>query len=389
MFRLMMFLGILAMTGMVSGGLGTFIGARYADAKHAVGNSAQALADMAAGDDAGDMELADEALTDSGVMANAETTGETPVAPVEPQPRVQPRAPVAAAPAPGVKETDPEIEALRASLARIEDQLEDERQQSRAERDRNAAERRGWERAAEAFAARPAPARTPEPAPAPARTPQVVEIRMAENTPAEPLPVTDIGMQATRTGVTAPPAPEPPAPAPPEYVEVAVPRGTRVQVRLSNNLSSETARLEELVTGEIAQSVRIGGRTVVPSGSQVRGTVRTIDRGGRLRGASAMAIAFDEIVMPDGSVVEIQTTTFERTGPGEGSRTARNATAGGGAGAFIGGLLGGKRGAAIGAAIGTGGGVAASGRRAPAVEFNRGSVVQVSLTGSTRITVES
>jgi len=136
-----------------------------------------------------------------------------------------------------------------------------------------------------------------------------------------------------------------------------VPAGTHLSVELTSSVSSETAKVGDSWSGIIVSPVRAGGREVLGTGTEVRGTV-TGAQGAR-RGSRAMLdVAIEEVVL-EGRSLSLAAVTDPVIA---GSPRARNlgAIAGGAAaGALIGKAVGGDgRDAAIGGLIG---GAAATG----------------------------
>src|SRR5712692_3450854 len=65
-------------------------------------------------------------------------------------------------------------------------------------------------------------------------------------------------------------------------VNVKIPAGTSVQVRITEELSSETANVGEVFHGSLAAPVVANGRTLFPKGAHVTGEVVNVERSGRL-----------------------------------------------------------------------------------------------------------
>ena len=244
--------------------------------------------------------------------------------------------------------------------------------------------------------------------------------RRGDRTEARPEPARERIEVVVRTEPTAPPAPAPPALAPqspptmlashtghlpaaiesavtvptsdpepePEPIEITVPAGTVIDVSLGSTISTETARVEDRIDGTVARSVHVAGHTVIPAGTRVRGTVSSTDDGGRLKGAARLAVRFHELMLEDGTVVEFSSRSFERVGPSPGRTTATRTGGGAAVGAIIGGLLGGERGAAIGGSIGAAGGAASSAGRAKPVTFHTGTSIPVTFTHPARVIIE-
>ena len=131
-----------------------------------------------------------------------------------------------------------------------------------------------------------------------------------------------------------------------------------IGIRLGQSLSSATAKVEDRVSAVVSNGVIVDGRTVVPAGSRLEGTVTVVDPGSKLKGRARLGIRFHTLLLADGMRVPIQTEALYRDGDSATASTATKVGTGAAAGAIIGGILGGKRGAIIGASAGAGGGAA-------------------------------
>lgn len=143
-----------------------------------------------------------------------------------------------------------------------------------------------------------------------------------------------------------------PAPPPPPQ-PIIVPAGTTLTVRVGQALSSKTSQTGQTFLATLAQPVSVGGKSAIPAGSPVSGTVLTAKAKGKIKGEGELALALTSVTVK-GQTYTIQTSALSSTSKGKGKRTA--ATTGGVAagGALIGGLAGGGKGAAIGAVAGAG-----------------------------------
>jgi hypothetical protein len=152
---------------------------------------------------------------------------------------------------------------------------------------------------------------------------------------------------------TAAPAPPPVEESKPE--PVVIPTGTALTVTMDQALSSKTSKSGQIFLATVAQPVTVQGKTAIPKGSSVTGTVITAKEKGKIKGEGQLAVSLTNITIR-GKSYAIQTGTLDSTVKGKGKRTA--ATTGGGAagGALIGGLAGGGKGAGIGALVGAAGG---------------------------------
>jgi hypothetical protein len=144
----------------------------------------------------------------------------------------------------------------------------------------------------------------------------------------------------------------PAAPARPQFREVTVPAGTSLPLELTTPLSSSTATVEMPVTARLRQAVVIDGHTAVPAGSTLHGEVFEVERAGRVRGRSHIAVRFSEVRMPGGVRENLRTNPVNFEGEASKGEDATKVGVGAGVGAAIGGILGGGSGAAKGAAIG-------------------------------------
>jgi hypothetical protein len=139
-----------------------------------------------------------------------------------------------------------------------------------------------------------------------------------------------------------------------------VPAGTILTVRLQEALSSKTNTQGDPFNATLAQPLVVGGKSVVPAGSSVSGTVTEAHKAGRFKGGATLDIALNTIAIGS-HTYQISTLTMSQTSKGKGKRTAVMAGGGAGVGALIGGLAGGGKGAVVGALVGGGAGTAGAG----------------------------
>jgi hypothetical protein len=120
-------------------------------------------------------------------------------------------------------------------------------------------------------------------------------------------------------------------------------------------LSSKTSTTGQAFIATLAQPVGAGGKTALPKGATLSGTVVTAKAKGKIKGEGQLDLMLTSISVR-GHTYPIKTNLLSSTEKGKGKRTA--ATTGGGAagGALIGGLAGGGKGAGIGALVGAGAG---------------------------------
>jgi hypothetical protein len=174
--------------------------------------------------------------------------------------------------------------------------------------------------------------------------------------------------------------------APPAPVTVTVPAGTRLSVRITDPLSSETAKVGDTFRGTLDNAIMIGDKVVVPRDADVQGRVLAVKPSTHFTGNSELTL---EMKMLDinGKSYEIATNQWQKLGTGRGKRTA--ATVGGGAalGAVIGAIAGGGKGAAIGAGAGAAAGTGVQGvTKGQKVELPSESVLDFELAQPVTVT---
>jgi hypothetical protein len=152
--------------------------------------------------------------------------------------------------------------------------------------------------------------------------------------------------QATNAAPVEKPKPQP----------IVIPAGTVLTVTTGQPLSSKTSQAGQAFPATLAQPLSVGGRTVLPKGATLYGTVVTAKAKGKIKGEGQLDLTLTSVSVR-GRTYPIKTNLLSSTVKGKGKRTA--ATTGGGAagGALIGGLAGGGRGAGIGAIVGAGAGL--------------------------------
>ncbi len=127
-----------------------------------------------------------------------------------------------------------------------------------------------------------------------------------------------------------------------------LPAGTEVQVRLSQQLDTGTARTGQSFTGTVTQPVVAEGRTILAKGATVQGRVKDVVSSGRLKRPASITL----------SLRSMNTDPLRIDGQSHLLRNAGIIGGGSVAGAIIGAIADGKQGAAIGAAVGAGAGTA-------------------------------
>src|SRR5580698_2862261 len=79
-----------------------------------------------------------------------------------------------------------------------------------------------------------------------------------------------------------------------------IPQGTHVLLRMTNSLSTRTAREGDQVYFQTASPIAADGRILVPVGSYVQGTVSQSKRSGKVVGRAELAIHLDTLLLASG-----------------------------------------------------------------------------------------
>jgi len=140
---------------------------------------------------------------------------------------------------------------------------------------------------------------------------------------------------------------------------ITIPAGTAMRVRLESNLGSDISSPRDHVRGRLAQPLVIDGRTAIPAGSGVSGTVVEAQEAGRVKGRGRLSLRFTSLTSArtDDSY-RIRTRTWTKVAPGTKQKDAATIGLPAAGGAIVGALTAGRKGAAIGAAVGGGAGTA-------------------------------
>ncbi len=148
---------------------------------------------------------------------------------------------------------------------------------------------------------------------------------------------------------------------------IIIPAGQKFILRLETDIHTRTTKKGDWVEFTTAADVVVDNQVLIPNNSQIRATVLKAKRAGRLFGRAEIQLRFDDVKMPDGTVLVLK-ATITRVGydpvdskSGENPKIRGEAGAEGDAkavasastqGAIIGVLRGGPRGAMYGAAAG-------------------------------------
>jgi hypothetical protein len=123
---------------------------------------------------------------------------------------------------------------------------------------------------------------------------------------------------------------------------LSLPAGTKLMVRLDQQLDSSSAILGQGWTGTLVNDIPIGNRVALKSGTPVDGLVVAVKRGGHFRDGGNLSL---RLIRVNDAAVATDVLTRDK----EGHWKVGGGTA---VGAAIGGLTGGVTGAVVGGAVG-------------------------------------
>jgi hypothetical protein len=159
---------------------------------------------------------------------------------------------------------------------------------------------------------------------------------------------------AAPTDQAAAPAAPPP---PPQPTVVVLPTGTKISVRLDQDLGSKISQPGQSFAATVSKAVIVDGQTIIPVGARAAGTVTDAKALGKIKGEARLSVRLDKVRTKWGSY-PVATGSIDQVEKGKGKRTAVMGGGGAGVGAIIGGIAGGGKGALIGGLVGGGAGTA-------------------------------
>ncbi|SFS01558.1 hypothetical protein SAMN05421771_0590 [Granulicella pectinivorans] len=163
--------------------------------------------------------------------------------------------------------------------------------------------------------------------------------------------------------LAAQPAPSAPQPntATISPVNVRVPAGTSLAIRINQHINVKTSHAGERFTGEVAEDVAgPDGGIVIPRGTHVDGVLDASHRRGHFKGASILELRLTTMTL-NGQQYALDTHDIVRTKKGKGKRSAAFIGGGAGLGMLVGGIATGGVGLVVGGLAGGGAGTAIAG----------------------------
>src|SRR5580658_4682460 len=153
----------------------------------------------------------------------------------------------------------------------------------------------------------------------------------------------------------------PPPPPPPVPVNVTIPSGTALTIRIDQSISAKRSHAGDTFTGEVVDPVLAGdGSALIPKGSPVGGVVAAAHRRGHFKGSSLLELRLTSLTL-NGTQYPLTTKDMAERKKGKGKRTAGFIGGGAGLGMLVGGIATGGVGLVVGGLVGGGAGTAAAG----------------------------
>ncbi len=103
--------------------------------------------------------------------------------------------------------------------------------------------------------------------------------------------------------------------------QAMIPDGTRIRVRLEENLSSETAEVGQTVDFAVTQEVRMGDAVVIANGARATGSIVLAEQRRRLGRAGKLDFTIERVQMVDGHWLNVRYTPQKNHGKGNGITT--------------------------------------------------------------------
>jgi hypothetical protein len=150
-------------------------------------------------------------------------------------------------------------------------------------------------------------------------------------------------------------------PPPPAPVDVSIPAGTSLAIRIDQRIGVKTSRTGDQFTGEIVEPITASDQSVlVPKGAPVKGIVDASHRRGHFKGASLLELRLTSLTL-NGTEYPLTTRDLAERKKGKGKRSAAMIGGGAGLGMLVGGVATGGVGLVVGGLVGGGAGTAAAG----------------------------
>jgi len=200
-------------------------------------------------------------------------------------------------------------------------------------------------------------------------------------------PATDSSPQPQNTAPAPAAASSSTPPPPPEPQQVTLATGTRVSIRLVDEINTATAQQGAIFHGTLNSPLSVNGEVAIPAGYDVEGHIVATQSAGKFAGQSILTLQLDRIIVGN-KHYNVQGDQYHRETANRKKNTAEKVGGGAVVGAILGGIFGGGKGAAIGAGAGgaAGGGVQAA-SKSPQIDLPSETLLHFTLQTPITVTV--
>lgn len=147
---------------------------------------------------------------------------------------------------------------------------------------------------------------------------------------------------------------------PPDPKFYGLPAGTKIKVRMDNEINSESSSVNDTFTVTVSEPIEIDGMVVLAIGTVIEGRVTEVKSASAARTDGTLEVVFETLFIDAERKRDIEGVIERDAADGSSEKgdilIALGSTAAGG---ILGSAIGGGRGALIGAGIGAGGGLGA------------------------------
>jgi BON domain len=177
-------------------------------------------------------------------------------------------------------------------------------------------------------------------------------------------------------------------PPPPQPVDVTIPAGTVITVRLVDSVDSSINHAGDEVAATVDSPISQQGQIIVPRYAKARLRIIGERNAGHIKGRSEVQLQLVSLTM-NGQAYNVHSGIYQQMAKGSrGKQTAERAGIGAAVGGIIGAIAGGGKGAAIGAGLGAGAGTGVQmATKAPPVRIPSETRLDFTLSSPLNVTV--
>lgn len=168
-----------------------------------------------------------------------------------------------------------------------------------------------------------------------------------------------------------------------------LPAGTKIRVRMDNEINSKVSSENDTFTVKISEPLKVRDAVVLPIGTIIEGRVTKVNRAGFGGRNGSLEVSFETLWSPDGGKQKIEGELVNRlTTESSSTATALTIVGGTALGGIIGAISKSKNGGIIGAIIGTGAGTSvAFARKGKDVKIKTDEQFEIQLTKNVNLPV--